>query len=75
MEVLTASVRSLEHIKAALALESDIITAPIELLREWAQADMVVPDKEEYTYDAGDLSSIPYQELNLVQDWREFDIS
>jgi len=75
VEVLTASVRSLEHIKAALALESDIITAPVELLREWAEAEMVVPDNSEYTYDSEDLSPIAYQELDLNQDWREFDIS
>ena len=75
VEVLTASVRSLEHIKAALAMQSDSLTAPIELLREWAEAEMPVPDAKRYEYDSGDLESIAYTDLNLHQDWTEFDLS
>ncbi len=75
VEVLTASVRSLEHIKAAVAAGSDILTAPIELLREWADEEMPVPDSAEYEYDAQGLESIVYKDVNLQQDWREFDLS
>jgi transaldolase len=38
VEVLTASVRSLNHLLQAIALGSDIITAPFNILKEWAGA-------------------------------------
>lgn len=73
VEVLTASVRKLEHVKAALALESDIITFPFDVLNEWGEAGMSLPD-ENYHYDAGDLTPIAYQELDLTKSWQEFDL-
>ena len=36
VEVLTASVRHLDHLLYALKLGSDIITAPFEILKKWA---------------------------------------
>lgn len=43
VEVLTASVRTLEHFLSALALGSDIVTVPAKLLLAWAAAGMPVP--------------------------------
>lgn len=60
--VLTASVRNLNHFLYALALGSDIITAPFKILKQWAESGM------------GNLKSIPYQELDLNQSWRRFNI-
>jgi len=40
VEVLTASVRSLEHFTRAIELGSDIITSPFKVLKEWADARM-----------------------------------
>lgn len=74
VEVLTASIRSLEHFLCALALGSDIITAPAAILYAWADAGMPIPDQS-YTCDARGLSSIPYQSISLTGDWRELDIS
>lgn len=39
VEVLTASVRNLSHFLQAKSLGSDIITAPIKVLRQWAEQD------------------------------------
>ncbi|OGE79394.1 MAG: transaldolase [Candidatus Doudnabacteria bacterium RIFCSPHIGHO2_01_FULL_46_14] len=36
VEVLTASVRSVEHMRQALELGSDIVTAPLKILKEFA---------------------------------------
>ena len=72
-EVLTASVRSLDHFLAALALGSDVVTAPAKILREWAESGLVTPN-ETYVYETGALNDIPYQELDLERNWREFDI-
>lgn len=74
VEVLTASVRSLEHFLYALALGSDIITAPASILYAWADAGMPIPDQN-CAYDAHGLSSIPYQSLSLDGYWRELDIT
>ena len=58
--VLTASVRNLNHFLKALALGSNIITAPFKVLKEWA--------------DITHLKDIHYKELDLNQDWKKFDI-
>lgn len=72
VQVLTASVRTMEHFMYALALKSDIITAPGKILHEWAAQGMTVP--EQYTYDAMALKSIPYQDIGLTKPWQEYNI-
>lgn len=73
VEVLTASVRSLAHHLYSLVLGSDIITAPVKVLTEWAEKNMPVPDAG-YVYDSGSLSPIRHKELNIEKPWQEFDI-
>lgn len=73
VEVLTASVRNLNHFLYALALGSDIITVPVTVLGEWVKSGMAVPD-ENFSYNGGNLEPIPYQELDLNKDWQKFDI-
>lgn len=73
VEVLTASVRTIDHFLDALKLGSDIITAPTNIIKEWAEDNMPIPGTE-YKYDAGELSRLEYQELDLDQDWQKFDI-
>ena len=43
VEVLTASVRNLDHLLYALKLGSDIITAPFEVLKAWGEKGMPLP--------------------------------
>jgi transaldolase len=74
VEVLTASVRSLDHFLQAVKLESDIITAGHSVLSEWAECGKKEPD-EHFVYDTGILRPIEYQELNLDSSWKDFDIS
>lgn len=73
VEVLTASVRTMEHFLYALALGSDIITAPFKILKEWGDRKMPVPGAD-FKYNAGELKPIPYQQLDLNKDWRSFDL-
>ena len=72
VEVLTASVRNIDHYKAALALGSDIITGPFKLIKEWKEAGMEVPAEDTY---APDLKKIEYEQLDLSKNWQNFDIS
>lgn len=64
VEVLTASVRSMEHLLCALALGSDIVTAPGKLLLAWAEAGMPVPS-EPCASNMPGLAPIPRQSLTL----------
>jgi len=72
VEVLTASVRSINHFLYALNLGSDIITAPYKIIKEWGD-NMEIPGRD-YVYETGDLKAIPYQGLDLMKPRREFDI-
>ncbi len=73
VEVLTASVRNIEHLMYALKLGSDIITVPFEILKTWAEKGLPLPGKE-YVYDTRGLKEIPYKKIDLGKDWRKFDI-
>ncbi len=71
--VLTASVRNLDHLMQAIKLESDIITVPFKILKEWGEKGMPMPGKD-YIYNARELTPIEYKELDLNKPWQEFDI-
>ncbi len=74
VHVLTASVRNLNQFMYALALGSDIITAPLSILKEWAEKGMPVPEKT-FVYAGGSLAPIPYCEIDLRRPWQSFDIA
>ena len=73
VEVLTASVRSFDHLLYALRLGSDIITAPFELIEKWGVKGLPIPGNE-YRYDTKGLKAIPFRELDLSKPWESFDI-
>jgi transaldolase len=73
VEVLTASVRTMDHFLYALWLGSDIITAPFKVLKRWGEDGLPIPGGD-YRYPTGDLQPIPYQELDLTRDWETFNI-
>jgi transaldolase len=73
VEVLSASIRRLDQLLYALKLGSDIITAPFTVLKEWATKGAPVPD-ERFVYEARDLKPIPYKEISLNKNWKEYDI-
>jgi len=74
VEVLTASVRSLDHLLYAIKLGSDIITAPFQILEEWGEKGLPIPGSD-YRYDLHGLKGIPYRDIDLTKNWREYDIS
>lgn len=73
VEVLTASVRNLDHILCAIQLGSDIITAPFNILKEWGEKRVFLSGPD-YRYDPRGLKPIPYEEVDLVKDWRDYHI-
>ncbi len=73
VEVLTASVRSLDHLLYALKLGSDIVTVPFAILKEWGEKGLPMPWSD-YVYPAEKLKPIPYKEISLTPNWQEYDI-
>ena len=73
VEVLTASVRSMEHFLCALALGSDIITAPSKVLLDWAKAGKPVPPAD-YPYQPAGLAPIAAEALSLDKPWQDYPI-
>jgi transaldolase len=73
VEVLSASVRNMDHFMYALALESDIITAPYRILAEWADKGTLRPD-EKYEYNNKGLKPIEKKNIDLDQAWDKLNI-
>ena len=73
VEVLTASVRSIDHLLFALNLGSDIITAPFELIKMWGEKGLTIPGNG-YHYDTKGLKAILYRDLDLSHPWESYDI-
>lgn len=74
VQVLTASVRTFDHLMYALHLGSDIITVPYSILKEWGEKGLPMPAKD-YFYNAGNLKDIPYKDIDLSRKWQEYDIN
>lgn len=74
VEVLTASVRNLDHFLYAIALGSDIITAPFKILKEWAEKGLPMPDVD-FAYTPKNFWSIPYQKIDCGKEWSLYNIS
>jgi len=72
--VLTASVRKIDHLLCALNFGSDIVTAPFNVLKEWAEKGLQIPGSD-YVYNPKDLKRIPYKDIVLTKKWQEYDIS
>jgi transaldolase len=73
VDVLTASVRTLDHLLDAIYLQSPAITIPMKVFQEWADQKFPLPE-DGFTYNAGSLKPIPYQQLSLDQDWHSYDL-
>jgi transaldolase len=70
--VLAASIRSLEHLLYCFVLETELVTVPSKVLELWARKHWPMPD-EQFQYK-GSGKPIPYEELDLEQDWESFDV-
>jgi transaldolase len=70
--VLSASIRSLDHLLYCFALETELATVPAKILEQWVGKNFPMPDKQ-FQYKAPG-KPIPYEELDLGQTWERFDI-
>jgi transaldolase len=79
VHVLAASIRHLDHLLAALALDVELITAPGKVLKEWGAKGFPLPQPG-FNYRGVDskgrnLKPIPYKELDLSSPWDRFNIA
>ena len=73
VEVLAASIRSVEQLMAALAIKCDILTVPYPVLSAWIERGMPMPDQT-FSYDTKGMQEIPYKELSLADPYTTFNI-
>jgi transaldolase len=73
VEVLTASVRNLDHFLCALKLGSDIISVPFNVLKAWGEKGLPLPGKD-YVYQPANLKDIPFKDIPLTKPWQEYDL-
>lgn len=73
VEVLAASIRNIDHLLYALKLGADIISSPFDILKEWADQGLPMPD-DSYGYDPKNLKGIPYREIDLSRSWKDYDL-
>jgi transaldolase len=73
VEVLTASVRNIDHHLYALKLGSDIITSPFKILKEWGERGLSVPG-DDYSYNPKNLNAITYKNIDITKNCQDFDI-
>lgn len=75
VQVLTASVRNLDHLLYALHLKSDIISIPFKVFKLWADNGLKQPETD-YEYKSGSLTQIPYRaDINPGLPWQKYDIT
>lgn len=70
VEVLSASIRNLEHMALCLKMESNIITAPLKVLKEWQEAGK----PSDFAARSESLREISYREINLNLPWQEYNL-
>lgn len=73
VEILAASIRTGEQLAEAISVGANITTSYWKAIKEWGESDMAIPEAGSVTHE--DLSPIPFEELSLEKDWREYDIS
>jgi len=72
VEILAASLRTLEHIQGSIALGADIVTAPLLALQAWVDAGSNRSPSE--SPRPANLQPIEYQELQYEEDFSRYSI-
>jgi len=68
VEVLVASIRSLNHLLASFTMESDIVTVPFSILKDWKE-------KIKFQSVKNNLTAIEYEKIDLNKPWTQFNIN
>ncbi len=74
VQVITASVRSLDHLLYALKLKSHIVTIPFKVFKAWADGGFTLPS-DDFVYNPAGLTEMPFHEVTLDNEWQSYDIA
>lgn len=74
VDILAASIRSMEHLVYSFKLGTDIVTLPFKTIKEWSDQGMLTPP-DDFNYPKNNLLDIPYQQLDLTTPWPDFNIA
>ncbi len=70
--VLAASIRSVEQMLYCFLLETELVTAPAKVLKNWADNGFRIPGPD-FEYESSG-QPIQYEQLDLSEPWDKFDI-
>lgn len=73
VEVLAASIRSMNHFYGSIAMGADILTAPFAILREWMQEEKWLPDNS-YRPESDGLKALVYEDIPFMGDLSSYSI-
>lgn len=73
VEILSASVRNYPHLLRCFQLQSDIVTVPAKILKDWAEHNFEIPSTD-WQYSAGSLRPLIYETVDLNKPRQEYDI-
>jgi len=74
-EVLAASFRNFDQVKASLQLKPDIITLSLKYIQEWKETGLVIPGEEFLFNSSSELLNRPFENLDLSKNWVDYDYS
>lgn len=73
VEVLAASIRTMDHFYSAMVLGADILTVPLSIIQEWIDNEQWMPDTT-YRPETKGLKSIIYQDLPYHDDYMSYPV-
>jgi transaldolase len=73
VQLLAASIRTLDHLLYCLNIETDLATVPAKVLVQWAAEEFPMPGRD-FTYPRFG-TPIPYIDLDLRRPLESFDVS
>lgn len=73
VQVLAASVRTMEHFIRSIQLGADCITAPFSILSEWAKAGFPLTQQSNES-EQPSLNPIEFAHIDLNMPWQEYNI-
>jgi transaldolase len=73
VQILAASIRTLDHFYASIFNSADILTVPYKILQSWVGEEKWIPD-EHYRSPVSGLKALIYEDLPLESDFRKYEI-
>lgn len=73
MQVLAASLRTMDHFYACIFMGADIMTVPLKIIQDWVQEEKWMPD-EHYRIEPHGLKKMIYEDTPFHQDFSKYDI-